>query len=151
MMGRYGFLKALILEYLYRYGEGSGYDFIKFCKEGGIEVSAGTVYPHLSKMLNDGFVAFRKEGRKKKYFLTDKGKALAQKIVESKENLKEVFKKLGVTTGLDTPEFVGKSVRKILTTLKEVDWRRKKGVEKLIKELEEFIKELRRWYDEESH
>ncbi len=150
-MGRYGFLKALILEYLYKYGEGSGYDFMKFCKERGIEVSAGTVYPHLSKLSKDGLVEFTVEGRKKKYFLTEKGKTLAQKIVESKENLKEVFKKLGVTTGFDAPEFVGRRMRKIFTSLKEVDWKRKKGVEKLIEELEEFIKDLRRWYSEESY
>ena len=150
-MRKYGFLKALILEYLYKYGNGSGYDFMKFCKENGIKVSAGTVYPHLARLLEDGYVDLKIEGRKKNYFLTKEGESLARKIVESRENLKEVFKKLGVSTGLDAPDFVNTHIQKVFASLKSIDWKRKKGVEKLIEELEEFIKDLRRWYSEESY
>ncbi|MCD6450678.1 MAG: PadR family transcriptional regulator [Thermotogaceae bacterium] len=141
----------MILVYLHKYGEGSGYDFMKFCKEKGIAVSAGSVYPHLSKLSENGFVEFKTEGKRKKYFLTEKGKNLAQKIVESRENLKEVFRKLGVTVGFDAPEFVEKRINSIFTALRKVNWEQKRNIEKLIKELEEFIEDLRRWNNEESH
>ena len=113
VLGKHSFLKAMILVYLHKYGEGSGYDFMKFCKE--------------------------------------KGKNLAQKIVESRENLKEVFRKLGVTVGFDAPEFVEKRINSIFTALRKVNWEQKRNIEKLIKELEEFIEDLRRWNNEESH
>lgn len=69
-------------------GEASGYDIIKQCGEIlGKEPSSGTIYPTLKHLEDRGVVKSRKEGRRKLYSLTDKGR----EYIENTQELKRLY------------------------------------------------------------
>jgi DNA-binding PadR family transcriptional regulator len=69
-------IKGLLLDYLSRHGEMTGYAFLRYCQEEGMPVSNGTVYPHLRHLVDHGVLSVRREGRKRLYTLTAKGSAI---------------------------------------------------------------------------
>ena len=74
-MNRYPFIKVIIINCLLEQDGLTGYDIIKYCRGNGIPASSGTVYPHLKAMEDAGIIAFREEGRRKVYYLTEAGRA----------------------------------------------------------------------------
>ncbi len=94
-----GYLKYAILEILSK-REASGYDIIKIVyeKTGIIKPSAGAVYPTLNSLREEGLISYRKEGRRKVYYLTKKGKQFAGDINRKKRTFyTKVVKKLKLT------------------------------------------------------
>ena len=91
-----GYLKYAILEILSK-RDASGYDIIKLIYEqtGIIKPSPGSVYPILKLLNSKKLVKCRKEGRRKEYSLTKKGKEFANNVKRKKETFyKKVVKKL---------------------------------------------------------
>ena len=77
MSRRYPFIKQLILEYLHTHESITGYEFSKFCKERGLSVSNGTIYPHLTYFAEIGFITGERQGKRVVYTLTERGKRIA--------------------------------------------------------------------------
>ncbi len=68
----------------------TGYDFIKKCEEiMGYRPSAGSIYPILHGMEKDGIIYGIREGRRKIYSLTPKGKKFVNEINEMREEFYE--------------------------------------------------------------
>ena len=112
-MGRsFPHIKGLLLDYLSRHGEMTGYAFLRYCQEEGMPVSNGTVYPHLKHLEDHGIISARSDGRKKLYTLTGKGKA----IVRLHEN---------------KPPELRKNLIHFLHVLGAADWNCRENVEKL--------------------
>lgn len=156
-MAKYPFLKFSMLRFLAQSKEASGYDFIRYCKEKGIPASAGTVYPQLRKLMEDGILTMRvdrKNSRRERriYSLTEEGKKFVDEIEKNKEGMKSILNRLGVVMGkgLDTiPPMINKIMRPIFYQLHSIDWKDRNDVRKLLKNLEKLEEELRRWIDEE--
>ena len=94
-----GYLKYAILEILSK-RKASGYDIIKTVYEqtGMIKPSAGAVYPTLNSLRKEGLISYKKEGRRKVYYLTKKGKQFAGEISRKKKIFyTKVVKKLKLT------------------------------------------------------
>ena len=64
-------IKGLLLDYLSRHGEMTGYAFLRYCREEGMPVSNGTVYPHLKHLMDHGMLSARKEGQRVFYQISD--------------------------------------------------------------------------------
>lgn len=79
----------------------SGYDFIKYCRDHGVEVSSGSVYPHLKALLNEKIITFRVEGRKKIYFFTEEGKVYFSREMEKDNESGIVFDRLKLAMNCD--------------------------------------------------
>jgi DNA-binding PadR family transcriptional regulator len=118
-------IKGLLLDYLGRHGEVTGYAFLRYCRDEGMPVSNGTVYPHLKHLEDHGIIGARTEGRKKLYSLTGRGRA----IVRLHEN---------------KPPELRKSLIHFLHVLGAADWNRRENIEKLRGYLAAIDRELQR-------
>lgn len=65
----------------------SGYDIMKYLSEYGENTSPGYIYPMLSDLQKKGFISLKKEGRKKIYSLTKKGKMLLLELEKNKQQM----------------------------------------------------------------
>ena len=106
----------------------SGYSLMKYIKEHlGIKPSPGSMYPLLDSMLKNKLIICRKEGRKKIYSLTKKGKAQLKHIDKHLEELfqkiREGFSILGEFSGKNAALFnqVMVSIRKGEFLFKEIN------------------------------
>jgi len=86
-----GFLKSYILKLL-KSGRKHGYDIIKSIQnETGWKPSAGGIYTTLHDLEKGGFVIKFKDGRRKYYKPTKKGKKFIEKFDESLDEMKGRF------------------------------------------------------------
>jgi DNA-binding PadR family transcriptional regulator len=130
-MNRYPFIKIMIINCLLKSDGLTGYDIIKFCRDGGIPASSGTVYPHLKSLMDAGYIACEEDGRRKLYRLTPEGR----KEMES--------------SGLATaPEFLKNSYFKSILLASNMDWMNKSDVQKLIDNVEEIKKYLTEYMEQ---
>jgi DNA-binding PadR family transcriptional regulator len=58
----------------------SGYDLMKYFEASGKKPSPGYLYPLLNDLQDKGFISLKKEGRKKVYSITKKGKKLLKDL-----------------------------------------------------------------------
>jgi DNA-binding PadR family transcriptional regulator len=66
----------------------TGYSLISLIeKDLGKKPSAGTIYPALNKLTEEGLIKYKEKGRKKEYYLTKKGKDSIKKIFSEKKNI----------------------------------------------------------------
>ncbi len=150
-MGKFPFLKILLLNFIEKKGEITGYDFLKYCKEEGITASPGTVYPQLNALTKDGILTKKIDGRRNVYFLTQKGKDFLKEIQMKKEGFKNLMSKLGIV--MENPNaFIPANVKKRFKTffysLHSVNWKKKSDVEDFLKELRKLEDEIGRWLNE---
>ncbi len=146
-----------MLRFLAQNNEASGYDFIRYCKEKGIPASAGTVYPQLRKLTEDGILAMKIDRKsnhrgRRIYSLTEEGKNFVSEIEKNKEGMKNILNRLGIvmSKGLDTiPPAISKTMGPIFYQLHSTDWKDKNDVKELLRNLENLEAELRRWINEE--
>lgn len=62
-------------------------------KKFDVLLSPGTLYPLLYSLEKKKFIGIMKEGRRKNYFLTEKGKIQAEKVINSyKDNIKQFIR-----------------------------------------------------------
>lgn len=92
-----GHLKPLTLRLLIENNGITGSELIdKIEKRTGSKPSYGSIYPLLNNFEEKDWVNIEKEGRKKKYFLTNKGEKAFEEVEKSKEDildsLMEVFR-----------------------------------------------------------
>jgi DNA-binding PadR family transcriptional regulator len=71
----------------------SGYDLMKYIGEGGNKPSPGYIYPLLKDLQKKGFILVSKDGRRKVYSITQKGKNLLEKL---KNKQKEMINTISV-------------------------------------------------------
>lgn len=122
-----GFLKILVLKAL---GDGpkTGYSLMKFVEERmGAKPSAGSIYPLLDQLKDDGMVTVKDIERTKEYKLTPKGKAQLE-IVEQKRNecisnFLQGMKMMSALTGEDMtfPMAMVESMRRGEAPFKEIN------------------------------
>lgn len=98
-----GNLKLLALKYLKNNEELSGTEIIQEVDRGtGWTPSPGTLYPMLDKLESEEFLESEKDGRKRKFRITDKGETKLEEfqeeqekywgqIIQSLRNYKEMF------------------------------------------------------------
>jgi len=143
------FLKLMILQYIRKHDKLTGYEFMKFCREKGLRVSPGTIYPHLKDLSDRKILTVVNEGRKKYYILTEKGKKTLEELESRKEEIKKLVSKLGIMweTDINIPRTVLQALRKFLTDLHNFDWNRG-NVRVLLKDIEKLAETLRRWKNE---
>ena len=153
-----GLLKILILKELEK-GEATGYELIKRLSRFK-KPSPGSVYPLLKELLESGFLNVRREGRKKVYSLSEKGKRVLREAMEKeKEAIAkkiDVLKSSGILNEREAVNIIQfiTTRREILIKLHELkNWdvfidaltkaveRDKNAVEKV---LEKIIKELKK-------
>jgi DNA-binding PadR family transcriptional regulator len=117
-------IKGLLLDYLSRHGEMTGYSFLRYCQQEGMPVSNGTVYPHLRHLEDHGIISARSDGRKRVYTLTGKGTAIVR-LHETK------------------PPELRTNLIHFLHVLGTADWNRPENIEKLRGYLGAMDRELR--------
>ncbi|MDA8195572.1 MAG: PadR family transcriptional regulator [Thermaerobacter sp.] len=118
-MPRQPFIRMMILNYLLQNQEITGYGFIKYCRANGVLASPGNIYPHLKQLDDERVIAYRVEGKKKVYTLTDTGKRELARAGVSRvpEFLKTVFFRnmsLASTIDWSDPSDVGKLLTSVL-------------------------------------
>lgn len=92
-MRAHPFIRLMIMNYIYKRNEMTGYEFIKFCRSNGIMASSGTVYPNLKALEEEGIIEFRQDGKRKIYILTKEGRSsIVQTIdVSIPDMIKDAF------------------------------------------------------------
>lgn len=91
---RTGYLEVLVLDELQSSAR-TGYELMDILhKKLGARPSPGSMYPLLNYMLKSGLISLKKEGRKKKYSLTNLGKKKLSEKIKEKEHL--ISKHLGL-------------------------------------------------------
>jgi DNA-binding PadR family transcriptional regulator len=149
-MGKFAFLKFLLLNFIEKKGEITGYDFLKYCKDEGIPASAGTVYPQLGDLMKSGILNRRSEGRKKFYYLTEEGKKFLKDIQSNKEVFKNLANRVGVAMDnpyMSMPKEMQAVFKGLFYRIHAVDWKKKKDVEALIEDLKKVEKHIKEWLD----
>jgi DNA-binding PadR family transcriptional regulator len=82
-----GYLKIVFLREL-KNKKSSGYDLMKSAEYIlGKKPSAGSVYPLLKQLLDDGFIGVKEDNKKKLYSITKKGEDLLVKLTKEKEKM----------------------------------------------------------------
>ncbi len=124
-MNKIPVIKFSIIKFIYSRGEITGYDFIKHSKENGLNVSAGSIYPHLKNLESENIIEKRVEGRKKIYFLTKKGKEEFSKISENSLEIKQTVDKLSLVINCNCeslPMEFKESMKNFLYKLGGITW-----------------------------
>ncbi len=150
-MAKFAFLKFLLLNFIEKKGEITGYDFLKYCKEKGIPASAGTVYPQLGDLTKNGILNQRNEGRKKFYYLTEEGKEFLKDIHSNKEIFKNLMRKVGIAMDkpyTSMPKEIQDVLKRLFYRIHAVNWKKRKDVEGLIRDLEDVEGQIKEWLDE---
>lgn len=127
---KFPFIKMNILQYMCSYGELTGYSFMRYCREKGIKVSSGTIYPHLKELEELGIISFRQDGKRKVYTITEEGQ--------------EFIKKLSTN---DTPQMLYSSVTRFYNVLTMTIWNDVESLKKLKKSVKIFENTLDEYID----
>ncbi len=127
---KFPFIKMTILQYMCSYGELTGYSFMRYCREKGIKVSSGTIYPHLKELEELGIISFRQDGKRKVYTITEEGQ--------------EFIKKLSTN---DTPQMLYSSVTRFYNVLTMTIWNDIESLKELKKSVKIFENTLDEYID----
>lgn len=127
---KFPFIKMNILQYMCSYGELTGYSFMRYCRDKGIKVSSGTIYPHLKELEELGIISFRQDGKRKVYTITEEGQ--------------EFIKKLSTN---DTPQMLYSSVTRFYNVLTMTIWNDVESLKKLKKSVKIFENTLDEYID----
>lgn len=127
---KFPFIKMNILQYMCSYGELTGYSFMRYCREKGIKVSSGTIYPHLKELEELGIISFRQDGKRKVYTITEEGQ--------------EFIKKLSTN---DTPQMLYSSVTRFYNVLTMTIWNDIESLKELKKSVKIFENTLDEYID----
>ena len=122
---KYPFIKMNLLLYLMEYGEMTGYSFMKYCKQRGLPISNGTIYPHLKDLESGGLIEGEVDGKRKVYKLTPYGK-------EWIEN----------STNGTMPERLKRSYMHLFRSFDMTKWDNLMELNTLLRELEHFQQAL---------
>ncbi len=132
-MPRKPFIRMMILNYLLQNDELIGYGFIKYCRANGVLASPGNIYPHLKQLEDQRVIAYRVEGKKKVYSLTELGK-----------------RELALTGVSRVPEFLRNVFFRNMSLASTIDWSDSTDVEKLLNSvreakdfLEKYVQDLK--------
>lgn len=85
-----GMLKWIVLRILAE-GERHGYDLIRFFQSWGWTGGAGSIYPLLAGLEEEGLVESRDEGGRRTYTVTEKGRRLLSEDVPASFRAEDVF------------------------------------------------------------
>ncbi|HPE69389.1 MAG TPA: PadR family transcriptional regulator [Thermotogota bacterium] len=132
-----GILKNTILNYIARNGGISGYDFFKYCKEHGLRISTGTIYPNLKALVDDGFLEFHQEGRRKVYSLTKAGQVMIHSS-DTQQDLKALLDHMRVVMNCNcdgVQKTLKKKIQSCLDHLVTMDWQDLSKVEEFASSL----------------
>ncbi|HOO74863.1 MAG TPA: PadR family transcriptional regulator [Tepiditoga sp.] len=147
-MNKEPIIKTSIIKYIYNNKKATGYDFIRYCRENNIKVSAGTIYPHLSNLCLEGYLKFEENGRKKEYYLTEKGMGLYEKISENNDLAKKTVEKLQlvITCNCENVPFeIKNSVKNFLGNLTTLNWDNKERIIQFKNEINELSEKIDNW------
>lgn len=151
-MPKFPVLKFMILEYISKYGSTTGYSFMKYCSENGIPASSGTVYPHLKDLTNKEIIHYEKSGKKKIYYLTEKGEKITKNLYNNKKVIENELKRIGIIFNHDMHDEIPKEFKKeffnINIKLHNLKWDDKNDISELINYFEKTLNILRRKRDE---
>jgi len=128
-MKRFSITRVMVMEYLRREKELSGYSFMKYCRKIGIPMSSGMLYPFLRELKAEGMIVERQEGRKKIYTLSEKGWAVVEKV-GGRRHVDRTFQEIFL---------------RFMYHLERVNWRKKETVLLLledVREMEAYLKEI---------
>ncbi len=138
-MPKYSWIENMIITYLYSHKEMSGYDFIKYCKENDVNISAGSVYPILKRLIEKKIVKADSQGRKKIYTLINpENRNSAER---SHIYLKNNINKIGTTISCSCdliPTSLRDEVSSYLKTLCSTDWKNPEALKRLAEETRRF-------------
>ena len=84
-----GMLKWVVLRILEQ-GERHGYDFINWFRDGGWAPGAGSIYPLLATLEEDGLIEGRDENGKRIYRITENGRRYLQEHAPF-DDMREIF------------------------------------------------------------
>ncbi len=149
-MAKFAFLKFLLLNFIEKREEITGYDFLKYCKENGIPASAGTVYPQLMNLKNKGILSKEDTGRRKIYRLTKTGKRFLKEVQSNKEIFKGLMSRVGIAMDnpyTSMPNEMQDVFKRLFYRVHGVNWKRKKDVETLLDELANVNKCVEKWFE----
>ncbi|HIT73900.1 hypothetical protein B5E58_03585 [Tyzzerella sp. An114] len=127
---KFPFIKMNILQYMCSYGELTGYSFMRYCREKGIKVSSGTIYPHLKELEELGIISFRQDGKRKVYTITEKGQEFIEKLSTN-----------------DTPQMLYSSVTRFYNVLTMTIWNDIESLKELKKSVKIFENTLDEYID----
>ncbi len=150
MKTSYPMLKMMLLSFLSKQKEATGYDFLKYAKEKGMPASAGTVYPQLNDLLSKKMVKLKIVGRKKIYSLTSEGNDFMKQLRENTETIKLMLRKIGIIVrdkNPSMPEDIRIAVKKLLYVLHDLsthDFNVNRNLKESLNLIEEVEKILRR-------
>ncbi len=151
MRTSYPMLKMMLLNFLSKHDEVTGYDFLKYAKEKGMPASPGTVYPQLSDLLDKKMIEQRIVGRKKMYSLTPEGKYFVKELRKNTDALKLMMRKIGIVMREKNPSMphdvkrVVKNLLYVLHDLSSKDFKNKPSLKKSLKLIVEAEEILRRF------
>jgi DNA-binding PadR family transcriptional regulator len=141
-MNKKSIVETYILKFLSTKGRASGYDFIKNSKDKNITISAGSIYPKLKNLKDRGIVDFEVNGRKKDYFLTEKGKDFVKSLNNGNQT-NDYFNKIKLISECNC-ENVSEEFRDTINDLIKLfsfaDWKDQKDLEKIKNKLD-FLKD----------
>lgn len=126
---KYPFVKMNLLQYIATYGELTGYSFMQYCKECGIPVSNGTIYPHLKELERCGLIQSEVDGKRKRYTLTEYGTDWIKN-----------------STNASMPASLGRQFVKLYRGIDLTHWEQEEDIEKLlflVKEIKEALKQYK--------
>ena len=127
------FYRILLLDMLRTHGEITGYQFSKLCKQQGIILSPGSIYPLLHELLDEGLVKVRIDGKRKIYSLTTIGS-----------------ERIECSAASQAPEFLKQLFFRNLSQLVHIRWDDKDDIMKLIANAEEAKRYLEEYLQQFS-
>lgn len=140
-MNNKSIVETYILKFLFKNKKASGYDFIKSSKDKNITISAGSIYPKLKNLYERDIIDFKKNGRKKEYFLTDIGEEYIRNL-DNGEQANNYFNKIKLISECNcenVSEEFRETINQLIKLFSFADWNDKKDLEKINKKLD-FLK-----------
>jgi len=142
----YSVVKKAILNYLVKNQKLTGYEFIKYCREIGFNISPGTVYPALKKLLEKNIVIYKISGRKKVYELTELGKKYYSKIETENKNETNKIRMVIECECTGLPEKYKEKIAKFIQKLPKTNWENLESVKRIIEDFKECEIHLNEYY-----
>ena len=103
---------------------------MRYCRDKGIKVSSGTIYPHLKELEELGIISFRQDGKRKVYTITEKGQEFIEKLSTN-----------------DTPQMLYSSVTRFYNVLTMTIWNDVESLKELKKSVKIFENTLDEYID----
>lgn len=82
----------------------SGYDLMRYLDMSGNKSSPGYIYPLLKDLQRNTFISVKKEGRRKIYSITQKGKKLLEDLENKNREMMEIM--AGIRDKREVKEFI---------------------------------------------